>query len=228
MNAILIVSKEQAKILIAKAIARRLKETSKRVYFAYGYTNQLILNELGYEVDRYFNGYIAENELRANRDKDKIIVLNSSEEYIDNITATDIVIKGANALVVKEGKYRAGVSVASSEGGTYGNIIIKASAVGAKVIIPVSHEKLVSELYNGVYTQNSFDITMGLPIALFEYDYGEIFTEIEAFKELYSLEAKLYIVGSLKDSTSYYTFIVSGEETNILSAKSFLEENYEN
>jgi hypothetical protein len=64
---------------------------------------------------------------------------------------------------------------------------------------------------------------MGLPIALFEFNYGEIFTEIEAFKELYNLDAKLYISGGAGVDKASFTFVVKGDENSILDAKLYLQ-----
>jgi hypothetical protein len=223
MQALLVVSLIQAKKLVAIAIANRLRHTTKRVYIAYGSTNQLILNELGIDTKKYYNGYISDNELKSNKDKPSIIVLNNTESNIKCLNKNDIVVKGANALVYEHNRYKAAVAVASSEGGTYANVITKASCIGSQVIIPVTHEKLVPKIYNNVYPQNSFDISMGLPITLFEYSYGEVYTEINAFKELYNLNTHIYIAGSLDGLDSYLTFVAEGKEEDILAAKQFID-----
>jgi len=221
MKALLVISTEQAKKLIAVAIAKRLENTTKRVYMSYGSTNQLILDELGIKVDKYYNGFIAGNELCSNKDKPPIIILNNDDSFFQ-VKHDDIIIKGANALSYVNGEYKASVAVGSHEGGTYLNVVMKASCVGADVLIPVSHEKLVPSLYNGVYTQDSFDISMGSPISLFEYQYGEVFTEIDAFKELYDLDAHIYIKGGINNEKTYITFVVDGEENSIIEAKKYI------
>jgi len=220
MISLLVISNKQAKMLIAKGISNRLRDTKKRVYFAYGSTNQLILNQLGISVERYYNGYISSGELKSNRDKPNIVVLNSNQtDFADSISPNDIIIKGGNALVFENGKYRVAVAVASSTGGTYGNILLKASCVGAEVLIPISHEKLVPKLLANKYHQNSFELSMGLPIALFEINYGEIYTEIEAFRELFDLKAEIYISGGINDMVGSLTFVVEGSRENILKAQ---------
>ena len=223
MTALLVISKVQAKQLIAKAIAKKIKSTHKRVYISYGSTNQLILAELGIEKENYYNGYIDKNNLSSNKNRPSVVVLNGNEtDFIDSITKDDIIIKGANALSYEDGEYKAAVAVASPDGGTYGNIILKASCVGSEVIIPVSHEKLVPKIYNNKYNQNSFDFSMGLPVSLFKYDYGTVFTEIDAFSELYNLDAKLYISGSIGRNSSAFSFIVEGLERDITNVMEFL------
>jgi len=224
MTALLVVSKIQAKHLIAKAIAKKIKNTQKRVYIAYGSTNQLILSELGIEKQNYYNGYIDKNNLSSNKNKPSVVVLNGNEtDFIDSMTKDDIIIKGANALSYEDGECKAAVAVASPDGGTYGKIIVKAACVGGEVIIPVTHEKLVPKIYNNKYNQNSFDISMGLPISLFKYEYGTVFTEIDAFRELYNLDAKLYISGGIDRNNSAFSFIVEGLETDITSVGELLK-----
>jgi hypothetical protein len=220
MVALLVVSSQKAKELIAKGVAKRVRDSKKRVYFAYGSTNQLILSQLGIEVENYYNGYIANGELRSNKTKPNIVILNGEgSDFVETISADDIVIKGANTLSFENGEYRAGVAVASPQGGTYGNVLLKASCIGAEVIIPVSHEKLVPKLLSNRYTQSSFDISMGLPVALLPLTYGDIYTEIEAFKELFNLKAEIYLAGGVDDMVGSLTFVVEGKQSDILDAK---------
>ncbi len=216
MKALISVSLSQAKRLIAKAVAAKLKNTSRRVYFAHGSTNQLILSELGINIDNYYNGYISHGELKSNKLKSDIVILNNSDhDFIQTMDENDIIVKGANAISCENGKYRAAVAVASPEGGTYGNIITKAMCVGAEVIIPVSHNKLVPKLLSGQYTQSSFDITMGLPISLIEYQYGEIYTEIDAFREIFNIDAEIYLSGDINSMESAMIFVIKGAKNNI-------------
>ena len=226
MTTLIVLSPLQAKGLIAYAIASRLKKSSQRVYFSYGSTNELILKEMGIECDNYYNGCVVNNKLHSNKSRPNIVVLNNNldESFVDTINNDDIILKGANALCYKDnGKYKAAVAIASPNGGTYTNIFVKSKCVGAKVIIPISHEKLVPMLYTQ-YSQNSFDVQDGLGIALFELDYGEIYTEIEAFKESFNLEAKLYIAGGINDMVASTTFIVEGSLQNIEVLKLKIEE----
>jgi len=223
LRALLVLSLNQAKSLVAKAIAKKLKDEKKRVYVAYGSTNELILKELGIEKENYYNGYIDKNFLLSNQNRPNITILNGKiDNFLDTICPDDIVIKGANALSFEDGEYKAGVAVASESGGTYGSVILRASCVGAKVIIPVTHEKLVPKLYANCFSQNDFDLSMGLGITLFALNYGEVYTEIDAFKELYDLDAKLYLAGGLNEMSGALSFVVDGEEASILKIKNEL------
>lgn len=215
MTALIVLAQKQAKLLVAQAIAHKLKATTQRVYIAYGSTNQMILDALGNHAKNYFNGYV-NSGLEANKDRPEIVILNNTDEdFAKSINANDIIIKGANALSYENGKYRAAVAVASPNGGTYANVMIKASCVGARVLIPITHEKLVPQLLSGNYNQNSFDYVDGLPIALIEHTYGDIYTEINAFKDEYNLNAQIYLAGSISESNRSLTFILKGEKNAI-------------
>jgi len=119
----------------------------------------------------------------------------------------------------ENGEYRAGVAMVSPQGGTYGNVVLKASCVGAEVIIPISHEKLTPTLLSNRYHQNSFDISMGLPVTLLPRTNGDIYTEIEAFKELFNLKAEIYLAGGVDDMLGSLTFVVEGKQSDIIDAK---------
>ena len=223
MNSLIVISFKQAKQLIAKAISNKLKNINKRVYISYGSTNQMILNELGFDNKKYYNGYIDKKGLHSNKNRDKFVVLNNLDNDIDEVKPDDIIIKGANALAYENSNCVAGVAVASQSGGTYGNFILKASCVGAKVLIPVTHEKLVPQILDNQYTQNDFKLSMGLNVTLFRFNYGEVYTEIEAIKDLYNLKAKLYLAGDI-NSQGLMTFIVNGKKENIIKIKEFLND----
>ena len=224
MKALLVLSLQQVKELVALGVANKIKHTKKRVYISYGSTNQLILNKLGIKRENYYNGYIDDFELKSNKNREDIIILNDNKKnFLKTISKDDIIIKGANALSFENGKYIAGVAVASPEGGTYGSVVLRASCVGAEVIIPVSHEKLVPKLLANRYTQSSFDITMGLSVALFKLDYGRVYTEIDAFKELFGLEAEIYLSAGVDSLIGALTFIVDGDKKDILRLQKELD-----
>lgn len=215
MTALIVLSQEQAKLIVAQAIACKLKDSAKRVYVAYGSTNQMILRELGINIPSYHNGYI-ERCLSVNNNKPAIVILNGKEStFLESINNDDIVIKGANALSYENGKYKAAVAVASLNGGTYGDVVVNASIVGAKVIIPVTHEKLVPTLLSGIYHQDSFDFVEDIAVALVEYRYGQIYTEIDALMDTFSLKAQIYLSGGIKTNNRSLTFVVNGSRGDI-------------
>jgi hypothetical protein len=115
-------------------------------------------------------------------------------------------------------KKYAAVAAADKNGGTYGNFYIKAASRGANVVIPVGHEKLIP-FFKG--TSQDVDYSTGSKIAMLRFFYGEVFTEIEAFKILFNLKADVICAGGILDSKGAVGFEVEGE--NVKEAIEFIE-----
>ncbi len=221
MKAQILLSPSGAKHLISLALIKKLDFT-KRIYFAYGVTNQYILYHLGFKFDNlYMAGGNFDYKLNVNENRPKPIVLENKKE-IDikdfDINKNDILIKGANALWYENNIKQAAVLAADKNGGTYGNFYIKAAARGAGVIIPVTHEKLIPFYYPA--TQN-VDFAMGNKVALLRFFYGKIYTEIEAFRDLFNVKANIIASGGILDTKGAIVFEVEGD--NAKKALEFCE-----
>ena len=218
MKAQVLLTPTGAKHLIAKALLKKLN-LSKRIYIAYGSTNMYLLHHLGIKVSNYIAGCNLKHILNVNENRAKPIVLHNGK-LIDikdfEITGEDIFIKGANALWYENKIKHAAVLAADKNGGTFGNFYIKAACRGAEVIIPVGHEKLIPFYYPA--TQN-VDIAMGNKVALLRFFYGEVYTEIEAFRDLFDLKAHIIAAGGILDTQGAIIFEVEGE--NIKHAVEF-------
>jgi len=211
MKAQLLLTPTGAKYLIAKALLKKI-DFSKRVYIAYGSTNQILLEMLGFNYeDMYVAGCFANNALNVTKSRPQIVVLENKKEIdISNfeLTSEDYFIKGANALWYEGNTKHAAVAAADENGGTFGNFYIKAACRGAKVIIPVTHEKLIPFYHPS--TQN-VDLAMGSKIAMLRFFYGEIYTEIEAFKELFEVDAKVIASGGIIGNEGSVVFEIEGK-----------------
>ena len=211
MKAQVILTVAGAKHLIAKALSKKL-DLSKRIYIAYGSTNVYLLHHLGIDIKNYIAGCNYKGILNVNNNRPKPIVLENAKP-IDisefDINSKDIFIKGANALWYENNKKEAAVLAADRNGGTYGNFYIKAASRGAKIIIPVGHEKLIPNYYP---TTQDVDISMGSKVALLRFFNGEVYTEIEAFKDLFDLNANIIAAGGILDTQGAVVFEVSGEK----------------
>ena len=218
MKAQILLTPAGAKHLIAKALIKKL-DLKKRIYIAYGSTNIYLLHHLGIELSNYIAGCNFEYKLNVNSNRPKPIVLENGKQ-IDikdfKIRADDIFIKGANALWYENGTKHAAVLAADENGGTFSNFYIKAASRGADVIIPVGHEKLIPFYYPA--TQN-VDISMGSKVALLRFFYGKIYTEIEAFMDLFDLKANVIASGGILDSQGAVIFEIEGY--NIKKAVNF-------
>jgi hypothetical protein len=204
MKAQVILSTAGAKHLIAKALSKYI-DFSKKVYIAYGSTNWYLLYHLGIKKDSYMAGCNVNGCFNVTKTRDKIVFLNSENFEIDS---DSYFIKGANALWYEDGKKQAAVAAADESGGTYGNFYVKAAIKGAKIIIPVGHEKLIPGF---VETSHNVDYSMGSKVAMLRFFKGEVFTEIEAFKVLFDVEAKPFLAGGIEDLRGGVGFLIEGK-----------------
>ena len=211
MKAQILLTPAGAKHLIGKALSKNL-DLTKRIYIAYGSTNIYLLYHLGIEVNNYIAGCNYKHILNVNENRPKPIVLENGKK-IDigefDIKSEDIFVKGANALWYEDKIKYAGVLAADKNGGTFGNFYIKAAVRGANIIIPVGHEKLIPFYYPA--TQN-VDFSMGSKVALLRFFNGVVYTEIEAFRDLFDLEANIIAAGGILDTQGAVVFEVEGEK----------------
>ena len=212
MKAQILLTPTGAKHLIAKALIKYL-DLKKRVYIAYGTTNQYLLYHLGIKTSKlYAAGCNVKGKFNVTKERDKIIILENKKIInIENfdISSDDIFIKGANALWYNGEKKEAAVAAADKNGGTYGNFYIKAVCRGAKIVIPVGHEKLIPYF---VKTTQNVNFSTGSKIAMLKFFAGEIFSEIEAFKVLFDLKAEVFLAGGIEDSKGAVGFLVEGRK----------------
>jgi len=211
-----------AKYLVAKALLKKI-DFSKRIYIAYGSLNQIFLDLLGFSYEeKYVAGCFANNKLNVTKNRPEIVILHNKRKIKISefdLKKDDYFIKGANALWYEKNKKYAAVAAADEKGGTYGNFYIKAACVGANVIIPVTHEKLIP--YFVPATQN-VDLAMGSKIAMLKFFYGEVFSEIEAFKLLFDVEAKVIAAGGIEGNEGSIVFLLEGE--NLKEVVEFIED----
>ena len=221
MKAQILLTVAGAKHLIAKALVKKL-DLNKRIYIAYGSTNIYLLHHLRINLPNYMAGCNFEHKLNVNNERPKPVVLENGQK-IDikdfEIGGDDIFIKGANALWYENGTKHAAVLAADERGGTFGNFYIKAACRGAKVIIPVGHEKLIPFYYPA--TQN-VNYATGNKVALLRFFYGDVYTEIEAFKDLFDLDSFIIASGGILDTQGAVIFEITGKR--VIEAVDFAEE----
>ena len=214
MKAQVLLTPAGAKHLIAKALCEYVDFT-KRVYIAYGTTNEYLLYHLGIERKiSYVAGCNVKGKLNVTVRRDKPVILeNMSEKNIADfeIGADDYFIKGANALWYENGEKHAAVAAADKNGGTYGNFYIKAACRGSRIIIAVGHEKLIPFFKE---TSQDVDFSNGVKISMLRYFQGEVFTEIEAFKILFNVRADVICAGGVWGSEGSVGFLVEGERVS--------------
>lgn len=195
----------ESKRLIAKGV-KNLEEVQRAlkqgiVIIALGTTNSYvaeeILKDVPGEVDkidkqRYAAGVITDRGtcIVPKEERVKEVILKngkisdeSIEEAIENLSASDVFIKGANAL---DATGTAGVLMANRAGGTIGSALGTVMARGVHFIIPVGIEKTIP--YSIVDAAKRVGVgkcykSAGWPVGLMPV-HGKVITEIEALRIL--------------------------------------------
>jgi hypothetical protein len=195
----------ESKRLIAKGV-RNLEEVQRAlkhgtIIITLGTTNAYVAEEilsdlpgLGSKLDkqRYAAGVITESGtcVVPKEEREKEVILKngkmseeSMENAIENLSADDVFIKGANAL---DATGTAGIFMANTSGGTIGSALGTVMARGVRLIIPIGIEKTIpysiTEAAKRVGIERFYK-SMGLPVGLMPV-HGKVITEIEALKIL--------------------------------------------
>lgn len=129
----------------------------------------------------------------------------------------DVFIKGANAI---DPFGAAGILLGGSGGGTIGTAWGYITANGVTTIIVAGLEKLVPVSLTDVvprYGRKKLDMSLGWPCGMMVIQ-GTIFTEIEAFKELFGVEAIPISGGGIHGAEGCKIFMIEGEEEAVSSA----------
>lgn len=230
----LVVSSEGSLHLIAAAMADIIKKSGKRTLFCQGLSNQYILTHFHINDRKNIRGYISKNAMTSCKENNGAYIYSDGiVSFIDNfsfrqmdIFQDDILLKGGNALYMENGEYKASVLSSSPDLGTYKNIYMKAIAASANVFIPISLDKYIAVEREPFVAHEDIKIFMGdfsaIKLPLF---YGKIYTEIDAFKYLFKLDASLFAKGGSNGKSIEKIFLVNGDEINIKNAMSFLEKH---
>ncbi len=191
----------ESKRVIAKGV-KKLEEVQRAlkqgtIIIGLGTTNAYVADEILSELSgankidkqRYAAGVITDKGTcvvtKEEREKEVIIKngVVSSEESIENaieeLSAEDVFIKGANAL---DAYGNAGILLAHTAGGTIGSAIGTVMARGVNFIIPVGIEKMIPYSITAAAKRvgkGRFYKSVGMPVGLMPV-YGTVITEIEA------------------------------------------------
>lgn len=191
----------ESKRVIAKGV-KNLEEVQRAlkqgtIIIGLGTTNAYVADEILSELlgankidkQRYAAGVITDKGTcvvtKEEREKEVIIKNGvvrreeSIENAIEELSAEDVFIKGANAL---DAYGNAGILLAHTTGGTIGSAIGTVMARGVNFIIPVGIEKMIpysiTEAAKRV-GKGRFFKSVGMPVGLMPV-YGTVITEIEA------------------------------------------------
>ncbi|NJD52122.1 MAG: hypothetical protein FIB07_04575 [Candidatus Methanoperedens sp.] len=187
-----------------------------------GTTNAYIAEELtGKKIDhsRYAAGYIGETASVVPNDKRlPAIALKDGKEVnadtiLQEMTAQDVVIKGANAL---DPDGVAGVMMANPVGGTTGSFMGIVMARGINLVIPVGLEKSIPysviEISKYIGIQRCSKAT-GLPVGMMPL-FGEVITEVEALILLGAEDAFPIGAGGINGGEGSITLCIIGDDVD--------------
>jgi len=126
-------------------------------------------------------------------------------QVVDSLKEGDVILKGANALNIE--RKQAAVLVGHPKAGTISFIMQAVAGRRVKLIVPVGLEKRVN---NDLYTLTE---KINSPAACGYRMYlvpGQIFTEIEAIKQLSGANAELIAAGGIHGAEGSYLIAVTG------------------
>lgn len=213
----------ESKRIIAMGVEKLpvIKEAMENgiILIALGSTSAYVAEELtGRKIDHamYGAGYIDGTTTVVPLDKRlPAIALRNGREVesaniLDEMGASDVVIKGANAL---DHYGVAGVMMAHPKGGTTGSMLGTITARGIHLVIPVGLEKSipysVMEISKRAGILRSTRAT-GLPVGIMPLP-GTVVTEVEALKLLGAGDAFPIGAGGINGGEGSITLCVTGE-----------------
>jgi hypothetical protein len=242
----LLLTPSAGKRLIAKALLEhseiRNVLVSGTVVIIAGSTNGYVAEELlrsigqesGFDRKRFFRGVTLPPSFKtteSGRLSDEsgfpgdVVIINgvwqkgkTIFDVVDNLTAGDIIIKGANYIDTE--RKRAGILIGHPKGGTIAAAIQAVIGKRVKLLLPVGLEKRNSENLDEITSLlNRADSTgpRMFPVT------GEIITEIEAIELLYGLKARLVAAGGVCGAEGAVWIAIEGDSEQLELAKKSLE-----
>ena len=231
----------ESKRLIAKGIAEYhpVLEALRDgwVAVAKGSTNAYVVEALtGEKIDKrkYMTGNVIPAAMKgktgfANELPD--LVLHKGER-VEGVSATealkemgtgDVFMKGANALNYED--RLAGLLIGHPTGGTIGAAIGTVTARRIHFLIPVGLEKQVPyNIIDASYLVGPSEEDRPKNFPAMWPLYGDVFTEIEAFRELFDVEAYPIAAGGLAGSEGAVWFVLHGDKRSVSDAMNMVEE----
>lgn len=151
--------------------------------------------------------------------KGKIATMKTHElkNILSKMGVKDVFIKGVNTI---DPFGAAGILLGGSGGGTIGTAWGYLAANGVPTIIVAGLEKLVPVSLSDIvpkYGRKKLDISLGWPCGMMVVQ-GTIITEIEAFRELYGVEAIPVSGGGIAGGEGCKVFLIEGDDEAVSAA----------
>ncbi|HHL39149.1 MAG TPA: hypothetical protein ENJ37_01445 [Deltaproteobacteria bacterium] len=241
-RALVVLTPSESKRLIAEAVCRlaevRAALSKGRVVVFGGTTNAFVAERLtGRPVDRYWfaagrigGGLLGANE-RERRAAPVVVVDGrqvdmSPAEALEDFTARDVCIKGANAV---DTSGMAGVLLADERGGSIGSALGIVAARGANLVVPVGLEKLIPSVAEAATMCGTGRVgrATGLAVGFMPIVGARVVTEIEAVETLFGssgVRAVHVASGGVDGSEGAVVLALHGPSAGLRAAFRRLEE----
>jgi hypothetical protein len=141
----------------------------------------------------------------------------SAEEALKQFTATDVSVKGANAI---DPQGNVGVLAANDFGGTIGSIWPVLAARGSHLIVPAGLEKMVASVVDASWACGNklFKYVMGTRVALMPVVSARVVTEIQALEALTGVHAVHVASGGVGGSEGAIVIALEGSDATVKRA----------
>ncbi len=140
-----------------------------------------------------------------------------AEEVLKQFTATDVSVKGANAI---DPQGNVGVLAANDFGGTIGSIWPVLAARGSHLIVPAGLEKMIASVVEASWACGNklFKYVMGTRVALMPVVSAKVVTEIQALEILTGVHAVHVASGGVGGSEGAVVIALEGSDTTVKRA----------
>ncbi len=144
------------------------------------------------------------------------------EDALAEFTAEDVFIKGANAV---DAEYRTAVFAGNDKGGTMGWAMGTLLARGSQYIVPVGLEKMIASVPEAVKHSgiNRFAYGEGMRFGLVPICRPTVVTEIQAFAQLFGIEAYHAGGGGIAGAEGSVVIIIEGPADKVAAAFEFVK-----
>jgi hypothetical protein len=140
---------------------------------------------------------------------------------LEEMDSNDIYVKSVNAI---DPEGNAGVLLAEKRGGSLGLVLTSQKTKNFKMVIPVGVEKRIPiPIGDAISAAAKLDKAQGIPCAIWRLR-GEVITEVEAFRGLFDVRATPVSGGGVCGAEGAFTWVLQGEEANVLNAFNFCTE----
>ena len=140
-----------------------------------------------------------------------------AEEALKQFTATDVSVKGANAI---DPQGNVGVLAANDFGGTIGSIWPVVAARGSHLIVPAGLEKMIASVVDASWACGNklFKYVMGTRVALMPVVSAKVVTEIQALEILTGVHAVHVASGGVGGSEGAVVIALEGSDATVKRA----------